>query len=180
MSNIVSEGERFTRILIPSGTFQAVCFDNWDIGHQPVVWQGQTKYMPKTIIGWELSEIHEAGELTGKRMTIFKKYTKSLAETARLRKDLESWRGKVFTPEELKGFDLDKLIGINCMLSIVHNESEGKTYANIASVSGLMKGLTPLQPENQHATPNWISRLQEAAKKYQPTENVAEVPVNDE
>jgi len=43
-------------------------------------------------------------------LMISKRYTMSLGEQSTLRKDLESWRGKKFTPEELQGFDLNACI----------------------------------------------------------------------
>jgi hypothetical protein len=41
-----------------------------------------------------------------------------LFEAATLRKDLESWRGKSFTEEELAGFDMDNLIGCTAKIEI--------------------------------------------------------------
>ena len=69
----------------------------------------------------------------------------SLGEKANLRKFLESWRGRKFTSEELKGFGIEKLLGANCVLNIVHTD---RGYDRIASVMPLMRGVTKLQPEN--------------------------------
>jgi len=44
--------------------------------------------------------------------------------------------------EEAKNFDVTKLIGIPCMLSVTHKESGGKTYLEVTGVSPLMKGFT--------------------------------------
>ena len=41
--------------------------------------------------------------------TISATYTLSLGERSNLRKMLESWRSRAFTPEELQGFDLEKV-----------------------------------------------------------------------
>ena len=87
----------------------------------------------------------------------------SLSEKANLRKDLESWRGKAFTAEELKGFDIEKLIGVNAMASIIHNQSGDRTYANISSISKLMKGLQPMATENKRTLPEWIDKLRQKA-----------------
>jgi len=61
-----------------------------------------------------------------------------------MRKFLESWRGKAFTEEEAKAFDISVLIGKPCMINVIHKVSQksGKTYAEIASVSPMMKGIT--------------------------------------
>lgn len=72
---------------------------------------------------------------TGDRFTVRKRYTASLHEKAGLTKDLVLWRGKPFTPEERKGFDLEKLLGASCQLQTVHKVTdEGKTFANVAAV----------------------------------------------
>jgi hypothetical protein len=70
---------------------------------------------------------------------VSKFYTNSLHEKAGLRKDLENWRSRAFTPEELGKFDLNQIVGKACMLSIVHNE---KGKAKVQAVSALPKGTT--------------------------------------
>jgi hypothetical protein len=71
-------------------------------------------------------------------------YTVSLGDKANLRKLLQSWRGKAFTPAELEGFDLKNIVGVPCNIQIIHKNGKGanasKTYANIGSVIPLMKG----------------------------------------
>lgn len=54
---------------------------------------------------------------------------------------LESWRGKPFTPEELAGFDLKNVLGLSCFVGVVHETKGDKTYANLASVMKLPKGM---------------------------------------
>jgi hypothetical protein len=61
-----------------------------------------------------------------------------------LRSFLTSWRGKGFTEEEAGSFDVTKLVGAACQLSIVHEPKKnfpGEFYAKISSVSTLMKGV---------------------------------------
>jgi hypothetical protein len=72
-----------------------------------------------------------------------KEFTISLAEKANLRKFLESWRGQNFTKEELEGFDIDKLLGAKCLMSIKHKEpnAEGKIWPEISGVALLPKGM---------------------------------------
>ena len=48
-------------------------------------------------------------ETHGRRFDVARVYTLCLHERAALRKDLESWRGRKFTEQELDGFDLEKL-----------------------------------------------------------------------
>ena len=82
-------------------------------------------------------------EIEGKDLprAISREYTLSLHKKANLRADLESWRGKGFTDRELEGFDLENILGKNCMLNIIHKQTEKAIYANIVSVMPLMKNM---------------------------------------
>lgn len=76
-------------------------------------------------------------------MTIQREYTLSLSEKANLRHDLQSWRGREFTVKELEGFEVSTVLGIPCMLSVIHKTTaKKKIYAAISSISGLPKGTT--------------------------------------
>jgi hypothetical protein len=80
-------------------------------------------------------------------MAVSKKYTLSLGKKANLRSDLESWRGKAFTPEDLKGFDIGQLLGAACMVTIKHDKKGEKTYANVASVTKFPAALKDMKPK---------------------------------
>ena len=69
-------------------------------------------------------------------------------EKAALRKDLESWRGKPFTAQELEGFDLEALLSVGCFINVMHQTREGQTYANVAAVMRLPKGMTAPSPRD--------------------------------
>jgi hypothetical protein len=113
-------------------------------------------------------ELDRDGEKISLPRMVSKTYTLSLGERANLRKDLESWRGRIFTPEELKGFDIQNLIGANCMIQVIHKTKDGKTFANISAILPLYKGMSKVQPENKTTvyileqgnppedTPKWI------------------------
>lgn len=161
-------------ILVPSGTHQAVCYDVWDVGNQRQVFRDKSgketvNILHKVYLAFEVNKLMPSGPMQGKRMTISKQYTLSLSRKANLKKDLEAWRGKVFTAEELKGFVLDKLIGVNCNLSVIHNETkDGKRFANISTISTLMEGLTPMIQENKRSEPDWVKKMKEKAIKEEP------------
>lgn len=157
MSIIAKEGEKKEFYSVPAGTQQAVCYDVWDIGFQDGEYKGEKKVQHKVVIGFEVNVLIPAGEFAGKRMTINKFYTLSLHEKSNLRKELEGWRAKKFTEEELEGFDVEKLIGVNCMLNVVHSD-KGKAQVN--GISKLMGGLMPLKPENDRSFPQWIKDFQ--------------------
>lgn len=140
MPILAAEGETKPRIQAPAGSHVARCISVIDLGTQETPF-GEAH---KVRITWELPDEkavfkEENGE---QPFVLSKDYTLSLYEKANLRHDLESWRGRAFTEQELKGFDISKLIGAACLLSVIHKTSDkGKTYANISSVSALPKGM---------------------------------------
>lgn len=146
-----SGGGDFKRV--PAGVFAARCFSVIDLGTQVVEYQGEVKHQRKVQLGWELYGEDETGaSLTtddGEPMSISKRYTLSLSEKSKLRPDLEAWRGRPFTDEELKGFDLHNLLGAPCFLNITHSEKNNKTYSNIASITPLPKQMREAIP-HQH------------------------------
>lgn len=134
-----NEGSDFTPP--PSGTHLAVCYRVIDLGTQQSEWQGQVKHQRKVLLSWELPE--EAGP-DGKPFAISQRYTFSSSERAILRQHLEGWRGKTFTDADFGpgGFDIKNVLGKACLLTIVHEDKKGKTYANIKGVSAVPKGMT--------------------------------------
>lgn len=136
---------------VPAGTHVAVCTMVVDMGVQP---SARFAPKPQVYIRWELpNEVTEYTDKDGKKqsgpMVIGQKYTLSLSKKANLRGDLESWRGKMFTEEELKGFNLTNILGKPCMLGVTHNVTPDKTYANIAAVMGLSKGIVAPKPSGE-------------------------------
>lgn len=112
----------------PEGLHQAVCVDVVDLG----LVKGPFGEKHKVEIRWQIDAVNAD---TGRRFDVRRWYTLSLHEKSNLRKDLETWRGQKFTADELKGFDLERLIGVNCQVQVIHNLSdEGKTYANVQAI----------------------------------------------
>jgi hypothetical protein len=68
-------------------------------------------------------------------------YTKSINEKAKLRQHLKAWRGRDFTEDELRDFELAKVLNAPCTIVVSHTEKDGNIYANIASVGKMMKGV---------------------------------------
>jgi hypothetical protein len=152
---------------LPAGTYNAVCHSVWDLGVQETTWQGQKKQQHKIVISWEVNKkIERDGEYKGKRFVIGNRYTLSLSEKARLRKDLESWLNMSFKKYEVEGFDLLKLIGQNCMISVVHTENNGNTYANVSAVMAIPAGTEKMIPENGTEPPQWVIDIQAKATQF--------------
>jgi hypothetical protein len=93
---------------------------------------------PKTVdevkLIWQLGE---KNEMTGKRFLISRKFTLSLHKKSTLRAFLTAWRGQAFTADELSGFDIEVLVGVACLVQIIHTpgREEGDVFANVSSVT---------------------------------------------
>ena len=139
------------------GLHNAVCAKMFDLGVQEG-YQGKMQH--KVAIYFELEERIPDGEYKDKRFMLMKSYTLSLNEKANLRKDLESWRGKSFTEDEAKGFDIEVLIGKPCTINVVMHESNGKERARISGIMPKQKTSEALTPEvESDFMPNWIKEL---------------------
>ena len=138
----------FTRIIgavykpAPSGVHPAVCVDVVDLGQVKVEYAGKSREQYKIKIVWQIDELRD----DGKPFLCSKRYTNSLHEKASLRKDLESWRGKPFSQDELAQFDLEALLSCGCLINVIHNIKEGSTYANVTGVMRLPKGMQAPSP----------------------------------
>lgn len=182
---------------VPQGTHAAVCYLVADIGMQP------TTYGPKhkVVIGFEIPDQvvkykDKDGNDVEKPMIINNFYTASLSSKAILTGDLEGWRGRAFTPDELQGFNLFNVLGKPCVITVVHNVVGDKTYANIKSVGQVMKGMevpeatrtlkySPDEPGQYDDLPEWIQKKIAAAVTDEPqgstqSENPAPTDFDDE
>lgn len=142
MALVVSNTDKDFEIA-PEGSFPAVCYMIVDLGTQHN--QAFDIYQRKVLIGFELIDENMKD---GRPFVISGKYTFSLSKKSTLRKLLESWRNKAFTEDELKGFDLSKLLDKACMINVVHKQVEDKTYANISAIMSLPKGMQISSPKN--------------------------------
>lgn len=139
---ITAENKSQPKVLPPAGTHLARCYQMVHLGHiieESGAYAG--KLVNKVRLSWELpDEKHDFGK-GPQPFTISQDYTLSMNPKATLRKMLESWRGKPFTEKEAESFDVTKLLGVPCMVSLIHKKSQaGNAYAAITSVSTLPKG----------------------------------------
>lgn len=170
---------------VPPGVYVARCFSLIDLGTQTTDGQYGTKDQHKIRIGFEIFGDDDEGnpltiEVDGNMMplTISKSYTLSLHEKSGLRKDLAAWRGRDFTDEEARAFDVSKLVGAYCMVNVTTSENNGKTYTNIAGLTPLPQALKNAKPAPVHGNimfdldqPDWEifqrfhEKLQEQIKR---------------
>lgn len=122
----------------PAGTHLAICYRVIDLGTQDVLFQGQQKQQHKVMLSWELPDERMDD---GQPFSIHKRYTWSSSEKSTLRQHLEAWRGIPFKDSDFGpgGFDIRNIIGKPCLLSVIHDNKDGKIYANVASVAKPMK-----------------------------------------
>ena len=137
---------------VPPGMHLARCYRIIDLGTQKKVWQGTESFKRQIMMQFEIhGEDDEGNPIVtdkGDPMSISKNYTLSLHENARLRIDLESWRGAAFTAEESKGFDLNRVLGAWAMINVAKSlGDDGKEYTNINNInsvpSSIKKGGLP-------------------------------------
>lgn len=141
---------------VPAGVHVARCYRVIDLGTQKVSFQGEDKLQRKVMIGWEIHGEDDDGnpllDDDGNPLTIAKRYTLSLSDKAKLRADLQAWRGREFTREELMGFDVFTVLDKWCMLNVTRTEGEGgKSYSNVSSITPLPKQMRASLPPAKYA-----------------------------
>jgi hypothetical protein len=136
MSLVASDkGANFTPA--PEGSHVAICCRVIDLGTQFSEYYNKAQH--KVLIGWELPNERQED---GSPFMVSRRYTLSLSKNSSLRADLEAWRGRAFSPDELKAFDLKNLLGKPCMVNVQHDDRDGQKYANVEAVMALPKGTT--------------------------------------
>ncbi len=123
-------------IPVDEGVVHAVCVDNVDLGQKTVTYEGESKEVYKVKLVFEVPSQETAD---GRAKTIGKTFTASLAQSANLRKALESWLGRSLTADELSTCDLDSLIGTTAKLLVSHKEIDGR----------MMHMIENIQPSNE-------------------------------
>lgn len=131
MSLTVSKNNDSEFAMTPEGSYIGRCIKVIDLGTQTSTGQFGTKSQKKVMVTWELLD-DEVKMEDGRPFSVSQFYTASLHEKAQLRKDLESWRGKKFTDDELEGFDLNNVLGTYCLIQVIH--SKDGQYANVQTI----------------------------------------------
>ena len=126
---IIAQSNRTVFTPAPEGVHTSVCVDVVDKGDVPTSWGPKHKVQ----IRWETDKKNPDND--NKPFLVVKTYTLSLHERSNLYKDLLSWRGKSFSREELERFDLEKLLGVNAQIQIIHQMGDdGTNYSIVQAV----------------------------------------------
>jgi hypothetical protein len=188
MSLIAKETQSYDPI--PEGMHHAICYALYDLGHQYS--EKFKKSIHQLIISWELPEVRISIEVDGEQKdlprSISRSYSLSLGKKSNLRRDLQSWRGKSFTEDELKGWDISKILKVNALIQVIHKTRDDNTFSEISAITPLMKGMQGSSPENPvklfvfgdsksipEGTPEWISKKIQESEEWK-TAGIEEAP----
>lgn len=103
----------------------------------------------KVRLGFEiLGKTADFGQGKQEPYVVGKDYTASFGgpeKPSNLLKDIQAWRGKPFSKDELVAFSLNKLVGVPAFVSVVVEQSKknGNPYAKIHAISKLPSSITP-------------------------------------
>ena len=122
MSLTLKQGENDFQKL-EKGIYHATCFRMVDLGTQDNTYKGETNKRLQVRLDFEITEAldpdtNQVLMADGRPFGVGKEYTASLFESANLRKDLESWRGKSFTQEELDSLELTDFLGCTVKIEV--------------------------------------------------------------
>lgn len=181
MSNFEMTGKSGSDFEYPNiGLTPAVCINVINGGYEKVIYMGQDKgYQRKIFILWEIDQRITKGDFAGQHMIVSKEYTFAVSPKSNLRKDLESWRGKVFEEKhnsngtvtligekknketrkiEKVAFSIDMLIGASCILNL-QNVSKTKTFISPTSILPFDKKFQKVNREiESNYIPDWIAK----------------------
>lgn len=148
MSLIVSAtggGNYPERKPLEAGAYAAICDMVVDLGVQPSP-GGQFAPKRTVMLRFQIPEVRveitKDGETKSLPAVISRTVGLSLNEKSTLYGLLTSWRGRAFTPDELKKFDLGKVAGKPAFVNVTHAVKGDRTYANLTSIMPLPKSMT--------------------------------------
>ena len=161
MALIAPRGESKDFERCPTGLMPAVCVYVVDMGLQ-LNKGGESKRKVRLV--FETQATISEGEYEGKPFMLSTEMTFSMFKSSLLRTTIHNWFGKNMDDETAEEFDLEKLVGQQCTINVVENESNGRTYTNIAAVNPATKGVS--LKHSGVEVPKWIQdRAAEGAKR---------------
>lgn len=139
---IIAKNAGKKRELAPQGNHVAVCYKMIELGTITDTFKGEDVTRHRVLLYWELSNEQKEFDGVMKPISVSKEFSLSMNEKSTLRKMLESWRGKAFTEKEATAFDITKLMGVPCMVNVLHvTSAAGNVYESVTSITPLPKGM---------------------------------------
>ncbi len=175
---IVSENSGANLPQCPAGLRPARCYSVVDIGTQTDNYDGRSNTRRQVVLTFEtpLDLIEDGSKYDGQPFALSQFYTASLSPKAKLRHDLEQWRGREFTPEELAGFDLQAVLGKTCTLNVVTKANKSRIGSVLSAQSGVKLppqvnkttyfSLDEYNEQAFQALPEWLRKFIEKSPEY--------------
>lgn len=109
---------------LEAGTYPARCVGVIDLGEQWTDYQGHKQIVPQISLVFQIPSetIEIKGEKMQRRMALTRTFSNH--PSSKLRQNLEMWRGRKFTEEELVSFELSSIIGAPCVLTVTHTSND--------------------------------------------------------
>lgn len=134
---------------VPAGIHPGILVALYDVG-----WHYDEKFdkkAKKLIASFELPGlpplvIPAKDDMPEQRLPrgIVVRWNRGLGEKSRMRADLQKWRGRPFTPEETKAFDVSKLLGVGANVYVMHEtKADGSIKSFVDSLLPLPKAQWP-------------------------------------
>lgn len=135
---------------LDSGTYDAVCDGIASVG--PIY--NQTFHNIQNIVYIKFDAKLSDGSLKD----VWLRRTQSIHPKSKLCKELEMWRGRGFTEEERRAFNLASILGVSARIVVQQNTGRnGKTYADIVAI---------LPPANKVEAPDtWTFDIADPARE---------------
>jgi hypothetical protein len=132
--------------LVPEGSHIARVYQLIHIGTIKSEWQGQTRDRDVVRIAFELpNELRKFGDDSKERPMVINtgNLTNTMGEKGKLRPLVQGIIGTKLDNEEAEFFELTDIVGIACMLTVIHEkDSKGIMRDRISSTAPLPKGMT--------------------------------------
>jgi hypothetical protein len=128
------------RVLPPAGTHLARVINIIYLGTV----KGNFGESFKVRITWELpteTHVFKEGE-EAKPFVVSREFGLAMGKKSHLRPIVEGVLGVALKDEEAYSFDVDEILGKECLLNISLEDTESGTYANVNTASKLVKGMT--------------------------------------
>lgn len=136
MSLTLKDAKKTSMAIPPVGSHPARCFAIVDLGSHTENGNYGVTTNRKIRFSWELpDELHVFDEKLGPQpFAVHRLLNFVIAPKSNFQKMLESWRGVAFTEAELDNFEVKRVLGAPCMLTVVHTAKGSQTYANVDAV----------------------------------------------
>jgi hypothetical protein len=139
---------------IPTGESLARLYNIYDIGYQSA--GGGNMARREVVFLFELDALKK----DGKPYLISQRFTASMHPKANLRSFIEAWKGSPFADDEVREYDLEKLIGKCAFVNVVRRPAENgkKEWSEIFAIRSrgtVAPFITRLQPG---FVPDWVTK----------------------